>query len=121
MQKYVIPNLAEHWSAISDFLEYPLQVKKKFSYGHAKDCVRALLEDWISTDNGRKPKTWPMFLQVLNEFGESEGEPVVNVTRWVVQCLMQEGVLESESTVLIISPCNCKLELPTPYSTHAST
>ncbi|XP_065900647.1 uncharacterized protein [Dysidea avara] len=96
MQKYVIPNLAEHWSAISDFLEYPLQVKKKFSYGHAKDCVRALLEDWISTDNGRKPKTWPMFLQVLNEFGESEGEPVVNVTRWVVQCLMQEGVLESQ-------------------------
>jgi len=103
MHKYIVSNLSKHWGALSDFLEYPTSVKKTFSRPNPWDSMMLLLEDWISTDNGRKPKTWEVFIEVLNELGEVEGQPVLNITRWIVQCLLQEGVIKSESTI----HCTC--------------
>ena len=100
IHKYIVSNLSEHWGALSDFLEYPTAVKKTFSRPNPRDSMKLLLEDWISTDNGRKPKTWEVFIEVLNELGEAEGQPVLNITRWIVQCLLQEGVIKSESSIL---------------------
>ena len=52
-----------------------------------RDCCRALLEDWATSDNGVKPKTWKNLIEVLSEMEELE--PVIEEIK---QGLMSEGV-----------------------------
>ena len=52
-----------------------------------RECCRALLEDWVTTDNGVKPKTWRNLIEVLSEMEELE--PVIEEIK---QGLMSEGV-----------------------------
>ena len=56
-------------------------------YSTPRERCTALLEDWVSTDNGVKPKTWKKLIEVLNEIEELE--PVIE---GIKQCLMSEGV-----------------------------
>jgi len=96
MHKFVVNNLANYWSEIADFLEYPLDLKRSFYHDDPNKAIKALLEDWIISDNGRKPKTWSTFVQVLKETGQSEGQPVADITGWVIYSLQQEGVVEGK-------------------------
>ena len=52
-----------------------------------RECCKALLEDWVTTDNGVKPKTWEKLIEVLSEIEELE--PLIEDIK---QCLMSEGV-----------------------------
>ena len=56
-------------------------------YRTPKDCCKALLEDWVTTDNGAKPKTWRRLIEALSEIEELE--PVMD---YIKQKLMSEGV-----------------------------
>ena len=59
--------------------------------GLPRDCCTELLEDWITTDNGVKPKTWEKLIEVLSEISS-----LAMVTKEIKQCLHQEGVLEGD-------------------------
>ena len=60
----------------------------KTNRGLPRDCCTALLEDWITTDNGVKPKTWEKLIEVLSEISS-----LAMVAKEIKQCLYQEGVL----------------------------
>ena len=57
----------------SGFLEYPIPKKREIierQRGDPTKCCVELLEDWLSTDNGVKPKTWSKLLSLLKEIRE---------------------------------------------------
>ena len=55
--------------------------------GDPKQCCTALIEDWISTDNGVKPKTWNKLIEVLSEIDE-----LALATKQIKEALQGEGV-----------------------------
>ena len=94
MHKHVIPRISAEWETVAAFLEYNIPTKKsicKTNRGLPRDCCIELLEDWITTDNGAKPKTWEKFIEVLSEISS-----LAVVTKQIKQCLCQEGVLGGE-------------------------
>ena len=91
MYKHVIPRISADWETVAAFLEYKVSTKKAISKakrGLPTDCCTALLEDWISTDNGVTPKTWEKFVAVLSEISS-----LAMVTKQIKECLYKEGVL----------------------------
>ena len=52
-------------------------------YRTPRECCTALLEDWVTTDNGVKPKTWKNFIEVLSDIEELE-----SVIEDIKQCLI---------------------------------
>ena len=57
-------------------------------YRTPRQCCTALLEDWVTTDNGVKPKTWKKLIEVLSEV--EDVKPVINEIK---EGLMSEGVV----------------------------
>ena len=73
MHTMVIPNISFCWKKVADFLDYPIPKKKEIEErqrGDPTKCCVELLEDWLSTDNGVKPKTWSKLLSLLKEIRE---------------------------------------------------
>ena len=94
MHKHVIPNISADWEEVAAFLEYNIpttRLIKKANRGLPRDCCTELLKDWISTDNGVKPKTWEKFVEVLSQM-----RSLAMVTRQIKQSLCQEGVLQGD-------------------------
>ena len=99
MHKYVIPRISAEWEMVAAYLEYSIPTKKlisKANRGLPRECCTALLEDWIATDNGVKPKTWEKLIEVLSEISS-----LAMVTKQIKQCLCQEGVLEGELYIYV--------------------
>ena len=91
LHKYVIPRISAEWQTVAAYLEYSIATKKtinKANRGLPRDCCTELLEDWISSDNGVKPKTWEKLIEVLSEISS-----LAMVTKEIKQCLYEEGVL----------------------------
>ena len=91
IHKHVIPRISAEWETVAAYLEYSIPMKKSISKanrGLPRECCTELLEDWISSDNGVKPKTWEKFMDVLSEISS-----LAMVTKQIKQCLCQEGVL----------------------------
>ena len=91
VHKHVIPRISAEWETVSAYLEYSVQMKNTIRSAHRgfpKECCAALIEDWISTSNGVKPKTWQKFIAVLSEISE-----LALSTKQIKECLHQEGVL----------------------------
>ena len=92
MDKHVIPRISAEWETVAAYLEYTISMKKiirKENRGQPRECCTALLQDWITTDNGVKPKTWEKFIEVLSGIGS-----LAMVTKQIKECLYQEAVLE---------------------------
>ena len=91
MHKLVIPKINYCWSKVADFLEYPLEKKKEIEVNKFCDpynCCAALLEDWLSSDEGVTPKTWCKLLSVLKEIPE-----LSNAAHTIEERLLKEGLL----------------------------
>ena len=91
MHKIVIPNVSFCWKTVADFLEYPIAKKKEIEerqHGDPTKCCVELLEDWLCTDNGVKPKTWSTLLTVFNETGE-----LSSTFYSIEKQLLQEGLI----------------------------
>jgi len=57
---------------------------------HSRDpkaCCTALIEDWVTTSNGVKPKTWDKLVEVLSEINELNA-----ATQDVKHSLQMEGI-----------------------------
>ena len=110
LHKHVIPRISAEWQTVAAYLEYSIAVKNIISRtnkGLPKDCCIELLEDWITTDNGVKPKTWEKLIEVLSEISS-----LAMVTKEIKQCLYQEGVIGGDIFISI----NCHNLLATSYS-----
>ena len=70
MHKYVVNKLAPHWTTVGDYLEYSVRERNGFKGADDKKSLIALLENWIGTDSGMKPKTWSTFIRVLTELDQ---------------------------------------------------
>ena len=49
------------WEKVADYLEYPMPKKKEMmerQRGDPYKCCAELMEDWLNTVQGVKPKTW---------------------------------------------------------------
>ena len=68
-------------------MNYSLVHFISFINSSPRECCRALLEDWVTTDNGVKPKTWRSLIEVLCDIDELE--PVIEDIK---RGLMSEGV-----------------------------
>ena len=91
IHKLVIPNVSYCWKTIADFLEYSIQKKKEIEErqrGDPTKCCVELLEDWLSTDNGVKPKTWSKLLAVLKEIRELR-----NISLSIEEQLLKENLI----------------------------
>ena len=91
MNKHVIPRISAEWERVCKHLEYSIAIKNMISRtngGLPRECCTALLEDWATTDNGVKPKTWEKLIEVLSEISS-----LAMVTKEIKQCLCHEGVL----------------------------
>ena len=70
MYKHVVSRLSPYWTTVGDYLEYSVVERNSFRAANNNKSLTALLENWISTNNGRKPKTWPTFIKVLEELDQ---------------------------------------------------
>ena len=94
MHKIVIPNISFCWKKVADFLEYPIPKKREIEerqHGDPTKCCVELLEDWLSTDNGVKPKTWSKFLSLLKEIRELSGTSLS-----IQEQLLKEGLISKQ-------------------------
>ena len=91
LHKHVIPRISAEWQTVAAYLEYSIAMKNLISRtnkGLLRDCCIELLQDWISTDNGVKSKTWEKLIEVLSEISS-----LAAVTKQIKKCLHDEGVL----------------------------
>ena len=111
MYKHVVNKLSPHWEILCDYLEYGVAKKKEFKCeGDSKSCLVAVLEDWISTDNGKRPKTWSTFVEVLHEINQlttNTGDlELSKVTNEVINSLTVSRVPTGKS-LLSVCVCSC--------------
>ena len=70
LNKIVVPVVAAEWEDIAYALEYKIPAVKLIEKKHKEDpkkCCKELFKDWLSTDNGVKPKTWQTLIDTLKE------------------------------------------------------
>ena len=94
VHKIVIPNISFCWKTVADFLEYTIAKKKEIDErqrGDPTKCCVELLEDWLSTDNGVKPKTWSKLLSLLKEIRDLR-----NASLSIQEQLLEEGLIRKQ-------------------------
>ena len=70
MYRCVVNKLSPYWTSVGDYLEYSVAERNSFKGANNNKSLAALLENWISTTNGREPKTWLTFFKVLSELDQ---------------------------------------------------
>ena len=93
IHKIVIPNVSYCWNTVADFLEFSIQKRREIDErqrGDPTKCCVELLEDWLSTDHGVKPKTWSklLYIAVLKEIRELR-----NVCLSIEEQLLKENLI----------------------------
>jgi len=92
MHKIVIPEISYLWKTVADYLGYEMPKKKEIEQkklGNPTQCCAELLEDWLFTNNGVKPKTWSKFLSVLKEIGD-----LTRASQKIENRLIEEGLIQ---------------------------
>ena len=91
IRKIVLPEISYCWKTVADFLEYSFAKKKEIDErqrGDPTKCCAELLEDWLSTGNGVKPKTWSKLVSVLKEVRELK-----NASQTIEEQLIREKLI----------------------------
>ena len=73
LNKIVVPKVLAEWEDIAYELEYEISGVKNIRNKHKenpKKCCKELFEDWLTTNNGARPKTWKTLLDKLKEIEE---------------------------------------------------
>ena len=95
MHKVVIPKINYCWRKVADYLDYPFEKKREIEErqrGDPYDCCAELMEDWLASDRGVKPKTWHKLVSVLKEI-----EELSSSVNSIEQHLLKEGLLCNEN------------------------
>ena len=71
--RFVIPRIAFMWRTVADFLDYEINtielIAEKYNREPQK-CCDGLFRDWLTTNNGVKPKTWTTLMTRIREIGQ---------------------------------------------------
>ena len=95
MHEVIIPRVSYCWRKLADYMEYPVAKKKEIEERQRGDpykCCAELMEDWLTSDRGVKPKTWHKLVSVLKEIKELSSS--VNS---IEQRLLKDGLLCMEN------------------------
>ena len=67
--KIIIPKIKAEWESLAYCMRYTMQEVKVFRKDSqdSSECCRCLLENWISTDRGPKPKTYQTLLNHIKK------------------------------------------------------
>ena len=101
MYKCAVSKLAPYWRTVGDYLEYSVVQRNGFrnADNDNKKSLVAVLENWISTNNGREPKTWPTFIKVLWELDQDLS---ISVGSEICASLEREGVSSNSKLLFIV-------------------
>ena len=91
VHEIVIPNISFCWKTVAYFLDYPIgriEVIESKHSGDSTKCCTELLENWLISDNGVKPKTWSTLLSVLKEIIDLR-----NVSLSIQEQLLERGLI----------------------------
>ena len=70
LNKIVIPRIAAYWEDVAYALGYDIPIVEYIKHNHHDDlreCCKELLNNWLTTNNGVKPKSWSTLLQKVGE------------------------------------------------------
>ena len=74
ISEFVIPKIKAYWEDIAyTALKYDIASVNVIRQNHQNDvkkCCRELFENWLTTENGVKPKTWSKLLSQLRKVEE---------------------------------------------------
>ena len=91
LHQIVIPRVASDWEQVAYYLDYEVEfirlLRRHRTIGDL-ECCKVLFEDWLSTSNGKSPKTWSTLIRVLREV-----EQFKSTTEKIIRDLVREGVI----------------------------
>ena len=73
LNEFVIPKIQAEWEDVAYALRYKIHAVRAIEVKHREDpkkCCKELLKDWLTTENGRSPKTWSTLLYALRKVNE---------------------------------------------------
>ena len=87
LNRIVVPQVSAQWEDIAYALQYDIPTVEKISV-KCKDnptkCCKELFKNWLTTDNGAKPKIWQTLMDKLKEI-----EDLACVTEDIMKRLIQ--------------------------------
>ena len=86
---------------MGDYLEYSVAERNSFKGASNNKSLAALLENWITTSNGRKPKTWSTFFKALNELDEDLSMSICKEICASIQAELASPSIPGELLVLV--------------------
>ena len=87
LNRIVVPKVSDEWEDIAYALQYDIPTVERISVkckGNTTKCCKELFKDWLTTDNGAKPKIWQTLMDKLKEIKELAG-----VTEDIMKRLIQ--------------------------------
>jgi len=71
MRIIVVPLLTIHWKTVAAALHFTPSEIETIAHNNMdqKKCCVEMLEEWINTDKGLRPSTWPVFLKAITSAG----------------------------------------------------
>ena len=73
--RIVVSKVSAYWEDVAFGLRYEIStveyIKNTYN-GDCKKCCKHLFKDWLTTNNGCKPKTWQTLLNTLEELDDLE-------------------------------------------------
>ena len=77
LNRIVVAKVSAEWEDIAYALQYDIPAVEKINEKHSRNptkCCKELFKNWLSTDNGAKPKIWETLLDKLKEIEELHKE-----------------------------------------------
>ena len=77
LNRIVVAKVSAEWEDIAYALQYDIPAVEKINEKHSGNptkCCKELFKNWLSTDNGAKPKIWETLLDKLKEIEELHKE-----------------------------------------------
>ena len=71
--KTVVPRITTEWEDVAYALDYDIytvEYIKCRNHNDPRECCKDLFENWLTTNNGAKPKTWSTLLEKVGEVNE---------------------------------------------------
>ena len=87
LNRIVVPRVSAEWEDVAYALQYDIPTVEKISLRCKENptkCCKELFKNWLTTDNGAKPKIWHTLLDKLKEIEELYG-----VTEDIIKKLIQ--------------------------------
>lgn len=90
IHKLVVPKVSSCWESLAQRLQLEVSHVRMVSEsngGDNKKCCVNMIEDWISSDKGVEPKTWPVLLQAISNTPEVSSSVAYSIKEELIKHL----------------------------------